>query len=62
MWDGVPGHVERTIQSLDFPSGNIAVVLVTAQFAEPVVRRHETFIAVKESGSWYIRVHRQTAD
>jgi len=57
LWSGVPGQAVRTIQSIEFPGGNIAVVHVTAQFAEPVGRHHESFIAVKENGTWYIRIH-----
>jgi uncharacterized protein (TIGR02246 family) len=57
LWGGVSGRVERTIQSLDFPGPNIAVVHVITQYAEPVGQHHEVFVTVKEDGVWLIRVH-----
>ena len=61
LWASVPGQVQRTIQSVDFPSNNIAVVRVVTQYEEPIGRHGETFIVVKEYGKdlgqWKIRVH-----
>jgi len=57
LWGNLPGQVGRTIQAVDFPGGNIAVVRVTTQYAEPIGRHHETFVAVKENGTWHIRIH-----
>jgi len=58
LWGNVPGQVERTIQSVEFPGGNLALVRVTVQYPEPIGRHHEAFIAVKENGAWFIRIHR----
>ena len=57
MWSGVTGQVQRTIQSIDFAGPNIAVVRVLTQYEEPIGLHHETFIFVKDSGTWNIRVH-----
>jgi uncharacterized protein (TIGR02246 family) len=57
LWGRLPGRVERTVQSIDFPGPTIAVVRVITQYAEPISRHHETFIAVKADGKWRIRIH-----
>jgi uncharacterized protein (TIGR02246 family) len=57
MWSGVTGQVQRTIQSIEFVGPNLAVVRVATQYAEPTGRHNETFLFVKESGEWRIRVH-----
>lgn len=58
IWSTVAGQVERTIQSIEFPANNIAVVRVVTKFPDPVGHRHETFIVVKDgNGAWLIRVH-----
>jgi uncharacterized protein (TIGR02246 family) len=57
LWNGVTGHVDRAIESIDFAGGNIALVRVATQYPEPIGRRHETFVLVKERGTWSIRVH-----
>jgi uncharacterized protein (TIGR02246 family) len=56
-WGGVTGQVERTVQSVDFPGSNIAVVRVITQYAEPIGRHHEVFIFAKDDGKWNIHVH-----
>jgi uncharacterized protein (TIGR02246 family) len=61
LWSGVTGKVDRLIESVHFTYPDIAVVRVTAQFPDPVGRHHESFIAVKQDGIWYIRIH-QTLD
>jgi uncharacterized protein (TIGR02246 family) len=62
MWGGLPGHVERTITSIDFPGQNIAVVKVRTDYAPPTGPGHsEVFIVTNERrGSevdWKIRIH-----
>jgi uncharacterized protein (TIGR02246 family) len=57
LWANVTGQVERTVESIEFPTPSLAVVHVAMQYAEPIGRHHETFIAVKENGTWLIRVH-----
>jgi uncharacterized protein (TIGR02246 family) len=60
MWSAVPGQVERTIQSIDFPGNNIAIVRVATQYPD-IGRHNETFVIIKERLKWEIRVH-QTVD
>ncbi len=57
MWSGVTGQVQRAIQSIDFAGPNIAVVRVLTQYEQPISLHHETFIFVKDTGTWNIRVH-----
>lgn len=57
MWSGVTGQVQRTIQSIDLAGPNIAVVRVLTQYVDPIGLHYETFIFVKDSGTWNIRVH-----
>ena len=57
IWGGVSGHVQRTVDSVDFPGPNISVVRVTTQYEEPIGRHHEVFICVKDDGTRRIRVH-----
>jgi uncharacterized protein (TIGR02246 family) len=56
-WSENTDQVERTVDSIDFPSPDIAVVRVTRKFNDYPPRVPETFILVKENGEWYIRVH-----
>ena len=56
VWSGVTGQVERTIQSVDFPGTNIAIVHVATQYTN-TERRNEIFIVVKEQLNWNIWVH-----
>jgi uncharacterized protein (TIGR02246 family) len=56
IWSGVSGHVERTIQSVDFPGTNIAIVHAAAQYTD-TVRGNEAFVVVKEHLKWSIWVH-----
>jgi uncharacterized protein (TIGR02246 family) len=61
LWTNLPGKVERTIQSIEFPSSRLAVVRVATQYAAPIGRHNEVFVLVKEVNLWRIRVH-HTAD
>ena len=62
LWTNLPGKVRRTIQSIEFPAGRIAVVRVETLYDDPKIGlHHEVFILVDEDGKWKIRVH-QTAD
>ena len=61
MWDRVPGYVERTIESVDFLGGDVAMIRVTTQYADPIARHHESFTVVQENRLWQIRAH-QTLD
>ncbi len=60
LWGSLTGQVQRTIQSIDFAGGNIAVVRVSTQYDEPVGRHHEAFVFVKQNGVWRIRDHQST--
>jgi uncharacterized protein (TIGR02246 family) len=55
MWSGVKGQVERTIQSVDFPGTDIAIVHVAAKYSD-TARGSEVFIVVKEQLKWNIWV------
>jgi uncharacterized protein (TIGR02246 family) len=57
LWGSLEGKVQRTVESIDFAGPNIAVARVVTQYLEPIGRHHETFIFVKETGAWKIRVH-----
>jgi ketosteroid isomerase-like protein len=57
LWGRLPGTVERTIESIDFLGGDVAMIRVTTQYAEPIGRHHESFVVVKENGLWYIHAH-----
>jgi uncharacterized protein (TIGR02246 family) len=64
LWTRVaasPVTAERTIQSLEFPGPNLAVVRNIVTYSNDSGRHHETMILVKEDGAWKIRVH-QTLD
>lgn len=62
LWGAVPGHVERTVDSVEFPASNIATIHVTVDYTEPAIgRHHEVFIAVKDNDQWHIQTH-QTVD
>jgi uncharacterized protein (TIGR02246 family) len=56
LWGGVPGRVERTVEAVDFPTTNTAIVHVATQYAEPG-RHNETFVVVKEHLNWKIWIH-----
>jgi hypothetical protein len=57
LWGSVSGYVGRTIESVDFLGGDVAMIRATTQYADPIGRHHESFIVVKENGVWYIRAH-----
>jgi uncharacterized protein (TIGR02246 family) len=57
IWSGQTGLVQRTVQSSEFVGPNLAVVRVATEYAEPIGRHNETFVFVKDSGTWNIRVH-----
>ena len=59
MWSSVDGKAKRTIESIDVLTPDMAVVHVSASFENPDERPAlgETFMLVKESGGWKIRVH-----
>ena len=61
LWGGVIGEVQRTPQSIDRISENIAIVRVEyvgmgAARGDGVVH-HEAFIFVKSGGKWNIQLH-----
>jgi uncharacterized protein (TIGR02246 family) len=52
----VPENVQRTLQSIDIPSPNLALVRVETNY--PSLGRHsETFVLVKISLVWHIQIH-----
>lgn len=55
IWSGVSGRVERTIQYVDFPGTDIAIVHVATEYTD-TVRRNEIFVTVKEHLKWNIWV------
>ncbi len=60
IWSNVPPReVQRTVQSVDFPSPDMAVVRVAGQFPDPAGLHHETFLAIRDDGAWFwsIRLH-----
>jgi len=57
LWGGVRGQVQRTIESVDFPGDSVALVRVALQYDWSAGRHHETFVLVREKGTWYIHVH-----
>ena len=56
FWGGLPGQVERTVQSVDFAETHVAVVHVATQYTDSG-RHDETFVVVKEHLKWSIWVH-----
>jgi hypothetical protein len=56
-WGNLPGRVERSIESIDFLGGDVAVIRVTTLYNDPPSRHHESLVVVKENGTWYIRAH-----
>jgi uncharacterized protein (TIGR02246 family) len=54
MWNGVPGKVERKIQSIDFPSANIAVVRVGTEYTD-ISQHNEVFVIVQTNDEWRIK-------
>ncbi len=65
LWGSLPGHVDRTISSIEFPGPNIAVVRVATQYGPPQGLHSEVFILVnddyRDPSNWKIRIH-QTLD
>jgi uncharacterized protein (TIGR02246 family) len=71
LWQDLPGHVIRTVQSIDALSESLAVVRVETDYGPPLGVHHEVFVLVKEytpppvgtvpRTAWKIRVH-QTRD
>jgi len=61
LWTNLGGHVERSIESIDFLGGDVAMVRVTLRYADPPAIHHESLLIVKENGAWLIRAH-QSAD
>ena len=57
MWGKLTGEVERSIQTIDLPGPNIAVVRVDTQYGEPTGLHHEAFILSKYRGEWRIQIH-----
>ncbi|HTA43251.1 MAG TPA: hypothetical protein VK789_12435 [Bryobacteraceae bacterium] len=54
----------RTIRSIDFVAGNVAIVRVTAAFRGPEflspTMLNEMFLVIRDEGQWKIRVHEAT--
>ena len=61
VWSNLPGYVERSIESIDFLGGDVAMLRVTVRYTDPPAVHHESLLVVKENGAWYIRSH-QSAD
>jgi uncharacterized protein (TIGR02246 family) len=59
LWNRVPGRVDRWVDSVELVGASIAVVRVTDEYTEPIGRHHDSFVAVKENGTWFIRIHQQ---
>jgi uncharacterized protein (TIGR02246 family) len=59
MWSTVDGKAKRNIQKIDVLTPDLAVVRAIAEFDNPAERPalDETFMLVKESGGWKVRVH-----
>jgi uncharacterized protein (TIGR02246 family) len=57
LWGSLKGHVDRTVQSVEFPGPNIAVVRAAAQNEPPNGLFHEVFVLVQEDHHWLIKVH-----
>jgi hypothetical protein len=57
LWGNLPGHVDRSIESIDFLGGDAAMIRVSVLYNDPPNRHHETLVVVKENDSWYIRSH-----
>jgi uncharacterized protein (TIGR02246 family) len=59
MWSTVDGKAKRTIQKIDVLTPDLAVVRTTVDFDNATERltHDETFMLVKETGGWRIRVH-----
>ena len=64
LWSGVSGHVERRILGTEFLSPNIAAVHVIAEDANQLNAAsqlfEETFIVLKDTSGWRIKVHQAT--
>jgi uncharacterized protein (TIGR02246 family) len=64
LWGGVSGQVERRILGTEFLSPNIAAVHVSAEDANDLNAAsrlfEETFIVVKDTSGWRIKVHQAT--
>ena len=58
IWTSAEGKAKRKIQKIDVLTPDLAVVRVTAEFdSDEIPAADETFMLVKESGGWKIRVH-----
>jgi uncharacterized protein (TIGR02246 family) len=54
-----PERMSRAVQSVEFPSANVAIVHVAAEFAAlpPIpYLLHEVFVLIKIDGEWFIKV------
>jgi uncharacterized protein (TIGR02246 family) len=54
----------RTVRSIEFVAGNVAIVRVTATFRGPEypgpTTLNEMFVVIRDDGQWKIRVHEAT--
>jgi uncharacterized protein (TIGR02246 family) len=58
LWTNLPGKVQRTVQSIDFPSDRIAVVRVATLYDDPAKGlHHEVLVLVRQDDQWRIKVH-----
>ena len=64
LWNGVTGHVDRTISAIEFPGPDIATVRVSCQYQPDTGTtglHSEVFVLVNEnsatSPNWRISVH-----
>ena len=56
LWGSVQGEAKRTITSVDVSSPRVATAHVMAEFTDGA-RLQETFVLVRESTEWKIRLH-----
>jgi uncharacterized protein (TIGR02246 family) len=62
LWGQMKGEVQRTIQSADFISGNVALVRVSVFYppgwdSQEHTVHHDAFVLFKEGGNWFIQDH-----
>jgi hypothetical protein len=48
LWGGVEGNVRRTVESVELPEKNVAIVYVSSDYAHPNGRHHEVFILARK--------------
>lgn len=57
MWSRTPGQVTRKIDSVEFPTTDVAVARVNTQFTGPAPNHKEVFVLIRSDNEWRLVAH-----